>query len=238
MQTITPDNLEGLLPIHLEQLKVSGTAYGHESSSAADTLAQTFSAEEDGRGYAEFWQVANLETNEVLYDVWVFDVDTAMVYFANTIKDVGVSMMQFSFDICEDNDELDLDELCSDLQEAYDNRSDEDEAVPNSPLGAYKQAAKNAKSNKSKEADQPTEADAAILNKLIEVDSSMLSAVKYDPDTQTLEAWFVSGDRWAYHGVPFTEFKALLESDSQGSYMRNYIIGEYDEERLGKKRKR
>lgn len=84
----------------------------------------------------------------------------------------------------------------------------------------------------------PSAEDAAILNKLIEVDSSMISAVKYDPTTKTLEAWFKSGARWAYHGVPVRVFKELLESDSQGSYMRNYIIGEYDEEMLGKKRRR
>ena len=85
----------------------------------------------------------------------------------------------------------------------------------------------------------PTAADAAILNALIEVDSSMLAAVKYNPDSKTLEAWFNSGDRWAYEGVPFRVFKELLESDSQGSYMRNFIIDCYPEERLGKaKRKR
>jgi hypothetical protein len=84
----------------------------------------------------------------------------------------------------------------------------------------------------------PTEADATILNTLIEVDSSMISAVKYDPKTKILEAWFNSGARWAYHDVPFRVFKELLESDSQGSYMRGNIIGEYDEEMLGKKRRR
>jgi hypothetical protein len=84
----------------------------------------------------------------------------------------------------------------------------------------------------------PTPADDAILGKLIEVDSSMIAAVKYDFETRTLEAWFNSGARWAYHGVPFREFKDLLESDSVGSYMKNFIIGEYDEELLGKKRRR
>ncbi len=78
----------------------------------------------------------------------------------------------------------------------------------------------------------PTQADAAILNRLIEVDSSMLAAIKYNPDSKTLEAWFNSGDRWAYTGVPFREFKNLLESDSVGAYMRGCIIGEYPEERL------
>ena len=54
MQTITPSNLDGLSKVHLEQLKVAGIAYGHDSKTPAETLAQTFSAEEDGLGYAEF----------------------------------------------------------------------------------------------------------------------------------------------------------------------------------------
>lgn len=145
MQTINPDNLEGLSKIHLEQLRISGTAYGHDSKTAAETLAQTFSAEEDGRGYSEFWQVANDDTNELLYDVWVFDVDTAMVYFANTATDVGVSMMQFSFDICEPSDALDQDQLCADLQDAYENKP-ETELSSNPALAAYQAALKNTKS--------------------------------------------------------------------------------------------
>jgi hypothetical protein len=143
MQTITPDNLEVLSKVHLEQLKVSGTAYGHDSKTAAETLAQTFSAEEDGLGYAEFWQVADETSNKILYDVWVFDVDTAMVYFADTTEDVGVSMMQFSFDIVDHKEEIDQEALCNDLQEAYRNRSDEAETNSNSQLGAYRQALKD-----------------------------------------------------------------------------------------------
>ncbi len=142
MQTIRPDNLEVLSNVHLEQLRLSGTAYGHDSKTPAETLAQTFSAEEDGLGYTEFWQVANVQTNEILYNVWVFDVDTAMVYHADTTTDVGVSMMQYSFDIVEANDQLDQEELCIDLQEAYANKPDQ-EPDSSSPLGAYQQALKN-----------------------------------------------------------------------------------------------
>ncbi len=143
LQTIRPSNLGVLSKVHLEQLRLSGTAYGHDSKTPAETLAQTFSAEEDGLGFTEFWQVADDQSNEILYDVWVFDVDTAMVYFADTTEDVGVSMMQFSFDIVEVNDTLDQEELCADLQEAYENKPDEAETDSSSPLGAYKEALKN-----------------------------------------------------------------------------------------------
>jgi hypothetical protein len=84
----------------------------------------------------------------------------------------------------------------------------------------------------------PTPADLELLDKLLEVDSSMISAMKYITASKTLEVWFDSGARWAYFEVPFGEFKGLLEASSKGSYMRNYIIGEYDEERLSKKGRR
>lgn len=86
--------------------------------------------------------------------------------------------------------------------------------------------------------DSPSKDDSKIINTLIEVDSSMISAVKYDPDDKTLEVWFKSGARWAYYDVPFSEFKGLLESDSQGRYMRNNIIDCYSDALLGKKGRR
>jgi hypothetical protein len=86
--------------------------------------------------------------------------------------------------------------------------------------------------------DMPSTDDAKILNTLIEVDSSMINAVKYDPADKTLEVWFDSGARWAYYDVPFSEFKGLLESDSKGRYMRNNIIDCYSDALLGKKGRR
>jgi KTSC domain len=77
-----------------------------------------------------------------------------------------------------------------------------------------------------------------VFDRLIEVDSSMLSAVKYESETRTLEAWFNTGQRWAYHDVSPEVFKELLEASSQGSYMRSFIIGCYSEERLSSGRKR
>jgi uncharacterized radical SAM superfamily protein len=82
----------------------------------------------------------------------------------------------------------------------------------------------------------PTEDN--VFDHLIEVDSSMLSAVKYESASRTLEAWFNSGQRWAYHDVPPEVFKELLNASSQGSYMRNFIIGCFDEEQISTGRKK
>jgi KTSC domain len=74
------------------------------------------------------------------------------------------------------------------------------------------------------------------FERIIEVESSMISAVKYTPENKTLEVWFNNGQRWQYLKVPQKVFLDLLKSDSKGSYMRDYIIGEYSEMRVRTKK--
>ena len=62
---------------------------------------------------------------------------------------------------------------------------------------------------------------------LVTVDSSMLYAVGYDPDTQELVAVFNSGRTWWYEGVPAEVYQQLMSSDSIGGYMRDFIIDMY-----------
>ena len=64
--------------------------------------------------------------------------------------------------------------------------------------------------------------------KLTPVDSSMIEAVGYDAETQTLEVLFNSGKRYAYHDVPQDVYDGLMAADSKGQYMRGYIIDVYD----------
>jgi KTSC domain len=59
------------------------------------------------------------------------------------------------------------------------------------------------------------------------LESSMLSMVGYNPNTQTLTAQFTSGRIYEYYEVPQEIFDALLAADSHGSYFRSEIIGCY-----------
>lgn len=63
--------------------------------------------------------------------------------------------------------------------------------------------------------------------KMIDVDSSMLSAVGYDPTTQTLRAVFNSGKTFDCFEIPQEVYDQLMDSDSQGGYMRDLIIDQY-----------
>jgi hypothetical protein len=114
---ITPSNLDSLSKVHLEQLRIAGKpVYGKHSASAAETLAQTFAAEEEGEGNAEIWQVLDGERH--IYDCWIFDVDSAMVFEANTPTDTGVGMIQFHFEVLTKTTS-ELEALAKALQQAF-----------------------------------------------------------------------------------------------------------------------
>lgn len=60
-----------------------------------------------------------------------------------------------------------------------------------------------------------------------DVDSSMISAFKYDEDSQTLEVAFNRTGIYQYYDVPPDIVDGLRESSSKGSYMRSMIIDMY-----------
>ena len=69
------------------------------------------------------------------------------------------------------------------------------------------------------------------------IESIMLSAVGYDPSTQTLRALFNSGKTYDYFEVPQGVYDQLIESDSKGHYMCGEIIDVYPYHQIRKKRK-
>ena len=71
--------------------------------------------------------------------------------------------------------------------------------------------------------------------KMVDVESSMISSVGYDKATKVLHVLFNSGALWAYTDVPKKVYDELLASESKGSYMRNFVIGEYPEGRIGRR---
>ena len=64
------------------------------------------------------------------------------------------------------------------------------------------------------------------------VESSMVWAVDYDPTTQVLEVAFKRTGVFRYDGVPPTVYRAMMRSDSVGSYLRSCVIGMYPERRI------
>ena len=65
-----------------------------------------------------------------------------------------------------------------------------------------------------------------------DVDSSMISAFKYDPAKKELDVMFTRTGRYRYFDVPLDVVEELRQSDSKGSYMRYVIINEFEYEKL------
>jgi hypothetical protein len=64
------------------------------------------------------------------------------------------------------------------------------------------------------------------------VKSSMVWAVDYDPKTECLEVAFKRTGVFRYEEVPAAEYRAMMKSNSIGSYLRSCIIGVYPERRI------
>ncbi len=59
---------------------------------------------------------------------------------------------------------------------------------------------------------------------LVQVESSMISAVAYDDAARDLLVIFNTGQTYVYNDVPREVYDGLLKADSKGSYMKDFVI--------------
>ena len=141
---IDEDSLDGLSEFQKKQLLAAGKGCfeGPDDDYIKDVYAVLGETYE---GNCEFWQVISIEDeNKPLYDVYIFNVDTAIVFHSNTIKDTGVGMIQYDFDpIYEETKENRT--LADALQKAFNEKPTVDYLDPNTPAGAYQKALKDVK---------------------------------------------------------------------------------------------
>lgn len=62
---------------------------------------------------------------------------------------------------------------------------------------------------------------------LTTVESSMIHAVGYDPETRKMEVVFNSGKTYIYENVPQKEYEGLMSAESKGQYMKACVIDMY-----------
>ena len=67
----------------------------------------------------------------------------------------------------------------------------------------------------------------------IHVSSSNLSAVGYDPTTETLEVEFLDGSIFEYRNVPQFAYDQFMSASSAGSYFNREIRNFYPYEKIG-----
>jgi hypothetical protein len=62
--------------------------------------------------------------------------------------------------------------------------------------------------------------------------SSVISAIIYNPALSTLRVVFVSGAIYDYKNVPEKVYHAMKASGSKGTYLNEYIKGNYEFEKI------
>jgi hypothetical protein len=118
-RAINGKNYKELGEIHLKQMEICATrGYGKEYATAEHFLEQSGDGDMND-AVVELWDVVAADKpSVVLYECWVYLVDTATVFFAATTKDTLAGMCQWSFD--DHSKDKSNKELCQDLQEAFD----------------------------------------------------------------------------------------------------------------------
>lgn len=64
------------------------------------------------------------------------------------------------------------------------------------------------------------------------VESSMIAAVEYHPEDETLDVHFHSGHAYRYHEVEPEVYEGLMEAESKGRYFLGSIRDFYHYDRL------
>ena len=64
------------------------------------------------------------------------------------------------------------------------------------------------------------------------VESAAIEAIDYDAGRRRLQVTFVSGQRYAYDGVPGEVCRAFVEAESKGRFFQAQIRDRYPFERL------
>ena len=60
----------------------------------------------------------------------------------------------------------------------------------------------------------------------------MILGVRYDEARFEMEVIFRTGEKYCYKNVPAFVYDGLMKAKSQGHYMRKYVLGRFDYERL------
>jgi hypothetical protein len=64
------------------------------------------------------------------------------------------------------------------------------------------------------------------------LDSSVLRAARYVEEQELLDLEFRNGAIYRYLDFPADRYRALLSAESHGQYFNQYIVGQFQEEKL------
>lgn len=67
---------------------------------------------------------------------------------------------------------------------------------------------------------------------MVKVKSSMVKSVGYDAQNKRMRVKFADGSLYSYANVPEEVYNRLLDAESIGRFMREYVIGVYEASRI------
>lgn len=68
--------------------------------------------------------------------------------------------------------------------------------------------------------------------KMVKVESSMVRSIGYDARNNRMRVKFTDGSLYSYANVPEKVYNKLLDAESIGRFMREYVIGVYEASRI------
>jgi hypothetical protein len=67
---------------------------------------------------------------------------------------------------------------------------------------------------------------------MINVTSSNIASIGYDPETSILRVKFLKGSEYEYLGITPENHKGLMASETKGSYLARFIVGKYEHRKV------
>ena len=98
------ENLATLSAIQKQQLIHCAELYfGEEEAAEIDmnNIENLFDEEEERWWEAEFYHVIDEDTKGIVFDFWLYNVDSGTVFMPSSLDYAGFEMIQFSIDLIE-----------------------------------------------------------------------------------------------------------------------------------------
>ena len=101
------NNLAMLSAVQKQQLMLCAELYFGEQEAAEidmSDIGNLFNEEEERWYQADFFHIIDEDTKEIIFDFWLYNVDSGTVFIHNSIDYAGFEMIQFSVDLIETNE--------------------------------------------------------------------------------------------------------------------------------------
>jgi hypothetical protein len=104
---IETDNFNLLTPIQKEQLIACVPLYLIESDAEnmdTSNIVNLFREEKGGWAFVCLYHIINKDTDEVMFDFWVFSEDAGAIFEHDTLNNIEIYMLDYKFELAKNNE--------------------------------------------------------------------------------------------------------------------------------------